>query len=193
MVFFLFKLSFSHCLCQLAFCFFLAPLLCHLSRLADYLSFKFVEFSQLRVMFSIFSVSFPCDLRRLLVFSIFFFSPVNCTIDNCQVFYFLNFFPQSSHQIICILLAFPSYLSCFLFSQFLSSVISADYSCCIERHCCENCKCSSDLLWHLNFLSPDYFVFRILSLCEVFHIFKTHILGIMQKIIHAAPGRLNKG
>ena len=91
---------------------FSAPLLCHLSRLADYLYFKFVEFSQLHVMFSIFSVSFPCDLRRLLVFSIFFFSPVNCTIDNCQVFYFLNFFPLSSHQIICILLAFPVPLIC---------------------------------------------------------------------------------
>ena len=134
----------------------------------------------LLVMFSIFSVSFPCDLRRLLLFPIFFFLPVDCTIDNCQVFYFFNFFPLSSNQISCNLLVFPSYLSCFLFSQFLSSVISADYSCCIERHCCENCKCSSDLLWHLNFLSPDYFVFRILSLCEVFHIFKTHILGIMQ-------------
>ena len=87
----------------------------------------------LHVMFSIFSVSFPCDLRRLLLFPIFFFLPVDCTIDNCQVFYFFNFFPLSSNQISCNLLVFPSYLSCFLFSQFLSSVISADYSCCIER------------------------------------------------------------
>ena len=37
--------------------------------------------------------------------------------------------PLSSNQITCIsfFLFFPSYLSCFLFSQFLSSVIPSDY------------------------------------------------------------------
>ena len=84
----------------------------------------------------------------------------------CQVFFFLNFFPLSSQQITPVALS---------------------------GNCCENCKCSSDLLWHLNFLSADYFVFCILSLCEVFLIFKTHILGIMQNVLHAAPSRLNKG
>ena len=139
---------------------------------------------------------------------------------TCHVFYFLSFFPLSSHQIICIsfsfsqlfvmfslfsisflchlfrlfvfFLVFPVICQVFFFLNFFPLSSQQITPVALSGNCCENCKCSSDLLWHLNFLSPDCFVFCILSLCEVFHILKTYILGIRQNVLHVAPGRLNK-